>query len=141
MPDRTDRTRSTLTVELPPELQPPPRIPTGPDSEAVILRHTFRIQILAEDVPALETTAVALETKAREEHDHSYGLTDAIGAAALDLLAVAAWLDWWGDNRGDEMERHEIRLAAAVLDAVEPVAEIGRGLMAIAEAAAREVQR
>lgn len=130
MSDREQSIRPP-TVPVPPELQgrepdppeSPPSVPGGSDSEEVVLRHTYRVQILPADALVLERTAAAMETAAREEHDHDVDFPTAIEAAADDLAAIAAYLDWYGDNRGDEIERHEIRLAGAVLDAV-PV--IGR---------------
>ena len=115
----------------PPELQPPPRIPTGHRSESVAVRFTFRA-VLAPGAAALIDQAVE---KAREVDTLPVDFPDAIEAAADDLAAVAAYLDWYADNRGDEIGRHEIKLAATVLDAAPAVADQAGILYAAARSA------
>lgn len=96
----------------------PAPVPTGPDSEDIVLRYTFLAQVLPDDARALERTAVRMEESARESHDHSVDFPTAIEAASKDLLAVAEYLDHYGDNRGDELRREEIPIAAAALKVV-----------------------
>ena len=55
------------------------------------------------------------------------------------MNAVAEYLDWYADNRGDGVERHELKLGAAALDAAEVVARVGRELKAAAVKAAAGV--
>jgi len=149
----SDREKSNPpTVPVPPELPgrpagppaerepagepyPYPPLPPGAASEAVVLRRTFAVQILPEDARALEQTGERMEDSAREVHDHSVDYVTAIDAAADDLLAVAEYLNWYADNRGDGVERHELKLAAAAVDAAEVVARVGRELKAEAAAA------
>jgi hypothetical protein len=114
----------------PGEPYPYPDLPPGATSEAVVLRRTFAVQILPEDARALQQTGERMEDSAREVHDHSVDYVTAIEAAADDLLAVAEYLRWYADNRGDGVERHELKLAAAALDAAEVVARVGRELKA-----------
>jgi hypothetical protein len=154
----SDREKSNPpTAPVPPELQgrqpdppverkpagepyPYPDLPPGATSEAVVLRRTFAVQILPEDARALEQTGQRMEDSAREVHDHCVDYVTAIEAAADDLLAVAEYLDWYADGRGDGVERHELRLAAAALDAAEAVARVGRELKAEAVTAAAGVK-
>jgi len=154
MPDHEKSNPSTVPV--PHELQgrkpdPPaesepagethayPPLPPGAESEGVVLRRTFAVQILPEDARALEHTGQRIEDSAREVHDHSVDYVTAIEAAADDLLAVAEYLCWYADDRGDGVERHELKLAAAALDAAEVVARVGRELKAEAIKAAAGV--
>ena len=99
------------------EPEPSP-VATGLDSEDVVLRYTFLAKLLPEDARALERTAKRMEESAREVHDHDIDFPTAIEAAAQDLLAVAEYLDYYGDNRGDYLLRHEIAIAAAALKVV-----------------------
>lgn len=103
------------------------------------LRRTFAVQVLAADVLALETSAARMVEATRESHDHVVTYAAAIGAAADDLPSLAEYLDLYCDDRGDGVERHELRLAAAALDAVVVVAGVGRALKAEALRAAAAV--
>ncbi len=96
----------------------PAPVPTGGDSEHVVLRYTFLVQVLPEDARALERAAARMEESAREVHDHDVDFPTAIEAAAKDLLAVAEYLDHYGDNRGDDLQRNEFAIAAAVFKVV-----------------------
>lgn len=58
-----------------------------------------------------------------------------IRAAAVDLLNVAAFLDHWADQGGDGVERHEIPVAALVLETYPEVERIAERLMAAVSAA------
>jgi hypothetical protein len=142
----SDRKKSNPpTVPIPPELQgrepdPPTASTTTPadpgeqqtrsDPEDVVLRRTFAVQVLPADARALEAGAARVVEAVRESHEHFVTYTVAIGAAADDLLSLAEYLDLYCDNRGDGVERHELKLAAAALDAVDVVARVGRELKA-----------
>lgn len=110
--------------------EPYPPLPPGPASEGAVLRETFKIQLLPEDAAAIKQTADAAAFRAREGHDLYFDMVMAIEAAAGDLEVTAAWLDHFADDRGDGPERHEIHLAAAVLDAVPVIAQTAEALRA-----------
>ena len=97
----------------------PPKVPTGYKSEDVAVRYTFRAELTAPVARELDRAVVA----ALEADAEPVDFPTAIGAAADDLAAVAAYLDHWADNQGDGVGRHEIRLAGAVLDSALVIAE------------------
>lgn len=96
------------------------------DSGDVAIRYTFRIILLPEVARALDQ-AVAI---AREEDCSGASFPAMIEAAADDLDSLVRFLDHYGDNAGDGPERHEIHLAAAVLDTVPVLAGMVAALRA-----------
>jgi len=113
----SDRRKSTRPDPEPPETPPP--VSTGHKSQDVALRYTFRAELTAPVAHELDrAVAEAIEADAEP-----VTFPAAVAAAADDLASVAAYLDHWADNQGDGVERHELRLAGAVLDAVMVIAE------------------
>ena len=108
----SDRRKTTPAAD-------PLSVPTGYKSQDVALRYTFRAELTAPVAQELDR-AVA---KAVEADAEPVTFPAAVEAAADDLASIAAYLDHWADNQGDGVERHEIRLAGAVLDAVMVIAE------------------
>lgn len=84
------------------------------DSGDVAIRYSFRVTLLPEVTRALDQ---AVEV-AREEDCAAVSFPGMIEAAVADLDSLARFLDYYGDNAGDGPERHEIHLAAAVLDSL-----------------------
>lgn len=97
-----------------------PAPPDHPEIGDVAIRYTFRVSL----VPA---AALALDQTVCEVCEVDCAAVDfpsIIEAAAADLASVTAFLDYYGDNGGDGPERHEIHLAAAVLDALPVLAGV-----------------
>lgn len=92
--------------------QPEPLDPDMPEIGDVALRYTFRVLLEPAAARAVDqAVSAALEADVAE-----VSFPDVIDAATSDLESLLRFLDYWADNAGDRPDRHEIHLAAAVLD-------------------------
>jgi hypothetical protein len=94
-----------------------------------VLRATYRVQVSERDARHLEQIA--------EEHEAvSVGFLRFVQAAAVDLMNIAGFLDYWADMGGDGVqERREIPVAALVLRLGPKIERIGEKLMEAVSAA------
>ena len=98
-----------------------------------MLRATYRVAVRERDARRLEQLAEQLAEQ--EDSAVPMAYARAIAAAAVDLQNVAAFLDYWADQGGDGVERHEIPIAALVLEVYPEVERLGRRLAAAVSAA------
>lgn len=114
-------------IEVPAELQPL-------RNARQALRATFLAELPAAQARMLDQAIATALVADCEPLD----FPGAVEAAADDLAAAVAELDPWADNHGDGIDRHEIRLAGAVLDAVPVIAGQAAALRAHARRARRD---
>jgi hypothetical protein len=107
----------------------------GGDYEAagVVLRATYRVQMRERDARRLEQLAEQLAEDEAEAVAVPY--LRFVQAAAVDLMNVSGFLDHWADQGKDGGERHEIPVAALVLETFPQVERIAERLMEAVAAA------
>lgn len=103
-----------------------PDMLTGYRSADAVLRATYRVAIRESEARQLEQLADQL---AEAEDALPVAYLRYIRAAAVDLMNVAAFLDYWADQGGDGVDRHEIPVAALVLEVGPEVARFAERLM------------
>lgn len=134
MSDRRKSTRPEPDRPEPPECADPDRPAYMPDivggdyeAAGVALRATYRVQMRESAARRLEQLADQLAEDEVEAVAVPY--LRFIRAAAVDLMNVAGFLDHWVDQGGDGVERHEIPVAALVLEVYPEVERIAERLM------------
>lgn len=128
MTDQTDRT----ILPDPPEIRLAslPDVPvTGTEVENVAFRATYRVRLTDSDARRIEQLADEAEQRAREGYDLVVPYLTWIKAAGIDLLAIAALLDFYADHGGDGVPRSHIHLAAAMLESVREINGIAGRLL------------
>jgi len=141
-PEGHDAEHRAADLPEPPECADPDRPAWMPDVEhcyeaaGVLLRATYRVAVRESDARRLEQLAEELAEDDESAVPAPY--LRFIQAAAVDLMNIAAFLDYVADDRGDGVERHDIPVAAVVLETYPEVERLAERLMAAVSAAEGE---